>query len=115
MNTYFMEKSYVVAAILCTKYLHMRENFVTLEECSEISDLLQKEYNKKNQNVCITREIDNEYFKVSDGIIIINKEKNIDLKSVETRYKGYIPNIDILLTLWNEEFILNALRKIRMS
>ena len=53
MNTCFMEKSYVVAAILWTKYLKFRESFVTLEECNIVSRLLQKKYNEVDMNVCI--------------------------------------------------------------
>lgn len=110
MNTCFMEKSYVVAAILWTKYLKFRESFVTLEECNIVSRLLQKKYNEVDMNVCITNVIDSDYFKVEEGIITINKVKNIDLQSIQYRYQGYIFNIDILITLWDENFILRSLR-----
>ncbi len=110
MNTCFMEKSYVVAAILWTKYLNFRESFVTFEECNIVSHLLQKKYNEVDMNVCITNVIDSDYFKVEEGIITINKVKNIDLQSIQYRYQGYISNIDILITLWDENFILRSLR-----
>lgn len=61
-------------------------------------------------NVCITNVIDSDYFKVEEGIITINKVKNIDLQSIQYRYQGYISNIDILITLWDENFILRSLR-----
>lgn len=115
MSIYLMEKSYVIASIFKTKHLHFRESFVTLKECNVISVLLQKEYNNRNINVCITSDIDNNYFKVLNGIIVLNKDKNIDLQSIEQRYQGYIPNIDVLLNLWNHEFILKILKELRSN
>lgn len=115
MSIYLMEKSYVIASIFKTKHLHFRESFVTLKECNVISVLLQKEYNNRNINVCITNDIDNNYFKVLNGIIVLNKDKNIDLQSIEQRYQGYIPNIDVLLNLWNDEFILKILKELRSN
>ena len=115
MSIYLMEKSYVIASIFKTKHLHFRENFVTLKECNVISRLLQKEYNNRNINVCITNAIDNDYFKVFNGIIVLNKDKNIDLQSIEQRYQGYVSNFDILLELWNDEFILKNLEELRGS
>lgn len=108
-----MEKSYVVASIFKTKQLHFRENFVTLEECNVISKLLQKEYDNKNLKVCIIDAIDSDYFKILNGIIFLNKEKNIDLQDIEQRYQGYVPNIDFLLNLWNDKFILKIIRELR--
>lgn len=78
-----------------------------------ISSLLQREYNNRNINVCITNDIDNDYFKVLNGIAVLNKDKNIDLQNIEQRYQGYIPNIDILVNLWNDEFILKNLKELR--
>lgn len=113
MSTFFMEKSFVIAAVLKTKQLHFGQNFVLLEECNVISNLLQKEYNKKYLNVCITDTIDSEYFKVEEGVIFINKERGYDMESIETRYQGYCSNIDILVTLWNDRFILEELKAMR--
>lgn len=115
MSIYLMEKSYVIASIFKTKHLHFRENFVTLKECNVISRLLQKEYNNRNINVCITNAIDNDYFKVFNGIIVLNKDKKIDLQSIEQRYQGYVSNFDILLELWNDEFVLKNLKELRGS
>lgn len=113
MNTYFMEKSYVIATILKTKNLHFKENFVTSNEGNLITKLLQKEYNNRNLNVCITSTIDFDYFEVSDELIIPNKKRNIALQDIEQRYTGYVPNIDILLILWDEKFILENLKKLK--
>ena len=110
MGTCFMEKSYVVAAILHTKNKKKRENHVTIEEVNGVANVLQKEYNKKDLNVCITDVIDEEYFKRQEDIIVINKEKGLSLDSIRQRYQGYI-SYNILTVLWNEAFITEAICK----
>lgn len=110
MGTCFMEKSYVVAAILHTKNKKKRENHVTIEEVNGVANVLQKEYNKKDLNVCITDVIDEEYFKSQENIIVINKEKGLSLDSIRQRYQGYI-SYNILTVLWNEAFIIEAICK----
>lgn len=110
MGTCFMEKSYVVAAILHTKNKKKRENHVTIEEVNGVANVLQKEYNKKDLNVCITDVIDEEYFKSQENIIVINKEKGLSLDSIRQRYQGYI-SYKILTVLWNEAFITEAICK----
>ena len=110
MGTCFMEKSYVVAAILHTKNKKKRENHVTIEEVNGVANVLQKEYNKKDLNVCITDVIDEEYFKSQENIIVINKEKGLSLDSIRQRYQGYI-SYNILTVLWNEAFITEAICK----
>ena len=112
MATYFMEKSYVVAAILCIKNRKLKKEFVTIEEVNTISNLLQTKYNNKNLDVCITDTIDDEYFEVINDIIVINNKNGFTQQSIEQRYQGYITNIDILLTLWDEEFITESLKSI---
>lgn len=52
-------------------------------------------------------------FEVSDELIIPNKKRNIALQDIEQRYTGYVPNIDILLILWDEKFILENYKKIK--
>lgn len=115
MKTFFLEKSYVIASIFVTKQLYLRENFVTIEECNEISNILQKRYNEKNLNVCIIDNIDPEYFTITDGVITLNKNKNVDVQSIKQRYQGYIPNIDILLVLWDNKFILENIKMLKVS
>lgn len=115
MRTFFMEKSYIVAAILCTKDKKFRKGFVTIEEANCISALVQKEFNRKNLNVCIIDNIDKDYFEIIDGVIIINSHKNLDLNSIQQRYQGYVPNLNILLTLWDDTFITASLDKLSVA
>lgn len=112
MGTCFIEKSYVVAAILHTKNKKKRENHVTIEEVNGVANVLQKEYNKKDLNVCITDVIDEEYFKREEDIIVINKDKGLSLESIRQRYQGYIPN-NVLTVLWDEEIIIDAISKVK--
>lgn len=115
MKTVFMEKSYVVASILATKQRYLNQSFVTSEECNQISNILQKRYNEENLNVCIMDDIDLGYFNIVDGVITLNKSKNIDIESIKQRYQGYIPNINILLLVWDNKFILENLRILKAS
>lgn len=112
MRTFFMEKSYIVAAILCTKEKNFRKRFVTIEEANCIGDLVQREFNRKNLNVCIIDNIDKDYFEIIDGVIVINSHNNFDLNSIQQRYQGYVPNLNILLTLWDDIFITASLNKL---
>jgi len=114
MKTLFMEKSYVLASIFLTKHLHFREEFVTLEECNVISNALQQEFNKKDLDAIITDTIDNEYYKIVDDVIFINKKNGFDLESLMHRYQGYLlSRTRVVMTLWDDNFMLQQLKKMR--
>lgn len=109
-NNVFIEKSYVVASILSFKNKYMNKNFVTIDEVNYISDKLQKKINECNYNAVILDVIDREFFIVLD-IIKVNIFNGLSLTSVCNRYQGNL-DFDLLLLIWNEEFILECLTEL---
>ena len=63
-STIFIEKSYVIASIMQIKKEFLDEQFVTFAEANVIKRNLQNEFNNKSLNVCITDEIDPNYFSI---------------------------------------------------
>lgn len=111
IGTFFMEESYVTATIMKTKSKYLKEKFTTLKEINIIKNILQNEFNKKNLDVCITSQIDNEFFTIYDSVVFLNK--GVGIKDIENRYKGYCPNIDILSVIWDEKLIFDSILEIK--
>lgn len=107
-NIFYMEDSFVIASIMHTKNLHFSEKFVTYKELNYIRNKLQNRFNIKNENVLIINNIDRNYF-VTDEVILLNKENDIDMNRLVTRYQGYCYSINVLLLLWDDDFIYNEL------
>lgn len=112
-QTFFLQESYVIATIMKTKDKYLKEQFATFKEVNIIKSMLQNEFNKKNLDVCITSTIEREFFTIHDNVIFLNKERNVRIKDIEGRYKGYCPNIDILIVLWNEKLILDSILELK--
>ena len=68
VRTFFIEESYVIATIIKTKSKYLKEKFTTFKEINIIKSILQNEFNKKNLDVCITSQIDNEFFTIYDSV-----------------------------------------------
>lgn len=107
-NIFYMEDSFVIASIMYTKNLHFLEKFVTYKELNYIRNKLQNRFNIKNENVLIINNIDRNYF-VTDEVILLNKENDIDMNRLVTRYQEYCYSINVLLLLWDDDFIYNEL------
>lgn len=110
-NQIYIEKSYIAASILNFKSKYLREEFITLEELSYVSNQFQKKLNEQNSSAIILDRINNDYFDISD-VIKINRSNGLTLKSIITRYQGYL-DLDILLLIWNEETICDYLRELQ--
>lgn len=110
-GTYFMESSYVIASIMRSKRLHYIEEFVTFKEFNLVRDELQKEFNKKNISVCITNEIDRDYFNITGDVYVL--ANGVTLKKVENRYQGYCPSIEALNILWDDKKITKYVQRIK--
>lgn len=108
--TIFMEKSYIIASIMKTKNKFYKKSYVTKEECNALTQIFMREYSNNNLSVCITDEIDSDYFKVTNDIIILNDGRTI--ADIEERFQAYI-SIDHLMILWNDKFILEKLGEIK--
>ena len=110
-NTIFIEKSYIAASILNVKSKYLKQEFITFEELSYISEQFQKKLNEQKINAIILDRIDADYFDISN-VIKINKSKSLSLESIITRYQGYL-DLDILLLIWNEETIFDFLVELK--
>lgn len=108
-----MKESYVIATIIKTKDKYLKEQFTNFKEVNTIRNILQNEFNKNNLDVCIISGIERDFFTIYDNVIFLNKERNVRIKDIEERYKGYCPNIDIMLVLWNEELIFNSILEMK--
>lgn len=110
-NTIFIEKSYIAASILNVKSKYLKQEFITFEELSYISEQFQKKLNEQKINAIILDRIDADYFDISN-VVKINKSKSLSLESIITRYQGYL-DLDILLLIWNEETIFDFLVELK--
>lgn len=113
IGTCMLEKSFVIASIMCSKNKHLGETFVTTREGNIIQNKLIKEFNKKDMSVCITDKIDTRYFKVNDDVIVMNEDNGIDLQFIKDRYTEYISSLEIAKVLWDDIFIFNCVNEIK--
>lgn len=111
INTIFIENSYIAASILNVKSKYLKQEFITFEELSYISEQFQKKLNEQKINAIILDRIDTDYFDISN-VVKINKSKSLSLESIITRYQGYL-DLDILLLIWNEETIFDFLVELK--
>mgnify|MGYP002512415984 CR=1 FL=1 len=56
-----------------------------------------------------------DYFEITNDIIVINSTRGLDLQSIKQRYQGYISDMDILITLWDENFITESLNALNVA
>lgn len=109
-NVYTIEKSHVAATLLKTKSKYFGENFVTIDECNYLKDILIEEYKNQGLTVSIKDEIDDYYFKIYDNVIFLNKSQKISIDDIEDRYRLGVSHFEVLLVLWNEEFIYRSIK-----
>lgn len=105
MKTKFIEKSYIVAIMMAIKEKYFHEKYVKISECNRLKEILIKELEKKKVDAIIMDDnIDEEYFIVQDNIIFLNKENNINIDDIKSRYQGFLP-IEILNIIWNIDYL----------
>lgn len=109
METFFMEKSFVIAAILKTKNNHFLSEFVTVKEVDYIAKVLQNIFVHRGIDVCVIDEINSKHFTLYGDIYILNE--GITLSILEEFYKCSCPTVEILRTLWDDDLIYNSLKK----
>lgn len=107
-KTFFIEKDYVVATIMYFKEKHFGEKFVTLKELNYVTSEMQKVFNKKGINACITSSIGCDHFNTAGSVIL----KKVTIFFIEKFYKAYAP-LDILKVVWDHKFIAEKLYELK--
>jgi len=110
MNTFFIEKTYIITVVLKNKIKYFNENFITHQELNYISNCIQSEFNKKYIKAIIIDKIDGNLFLTND-VITLNKQSNVSLEGIEKNF--YCPRIDILSILFDEKYICDNLIQLR--
>ena len=105
MPEFYMESSFVIATLISMKNKYLNLPFVTYQELNYFKNLFQNKFIEEGQRVLITDEIDELFFK-TDDVILLNKENDITLDSIESRYQDYCPG-NLYHILWNDENIFN--------
>lgn len=108
-ETFLLVKDYVIASIMCFKNEKMGEKFVTKKELNFILEKMQKLFDEKDINACITSEICLDHYKVERDIICLN---HASINFIENFYKGFAP-IDILKVVWDYKYIAEKLYELK--
>lgn len=109
----FLETTYVVASLFSIKSRYLNENFVTKPELGYVKTLLQREYNNRNLNAIIIDGIDSEYFEDLGDIIILNKNNNVSLFTIENKAEFLI--YQYLLLSSTSPFLIESLLKFKQE
>lgn len=110
MKTIFMPKTYVIASLMKIKKKYFNESFVTFKELNIISNKIQTEFNEQNINAIITDNIDKEFYKLEE-VIVLN---NTSLEEIETA-SYYCSSDEVMSILWSENFICKQLIEIKQD
>lgn len=106
--TLFIEKSYVVAAMMKVNRKYFNENYVTKRDMNVLIWKIQKIFNDNNIDALFINKIDCNYFNELESIILLYDDNDFDM--IEDRYKSYLPN-KVLSIIWNEDFLLSNIKE----
>ena len=110
-KTFLLEKDFVIATIMCFKNEKFGEKFVTRKELNYITGEMQKLFNEKGINACITSSIGLDHYKIGRDTEIIYLNY-ISIKFIEEFYKTYAP-LDVLEVVWDHKFIAKKLYELK--
>ena len=108
MEICYIEKNYIIEAILKIKEKYFNERFVKVSELNEVCSILQNKFNENN--IIIVDNIDLLTYSIIDGVIFYQPKKDnalIDYTNVDI-----LPNI-VSSALKRESLILACLLKIK--
>lgn len=99
---YIVEKSYILASLICTKEKYFKERYVTLTECNQLTNSLRKRFEEIGVDVLIVDEIDSSFFNKISDLVILNRD--IELDDIRSRYLEKLP-LELISIIWDDEFI----------
>lgn len=107
-----VDKSYVIASIICVKDKFFSKRFVTSDEVNYVKKILLDRFNNKIGNkVYFNDNVDYEYFTFYDGLFLLNKDITIN-NLVEQL--ANLP-FEIFVVLYNEEYMGRLLMQYERS
>ena len=113
-----LDKGFIVTMLLTVKTNYFNESFVTLHECNTVIQELINKLDKSNSGIYITDDLDNEYFEIISDVIVINRNKDIDLNGIFERYLGCLPSnifYELNMIMCDEKFFYDSILDAKLS
>lgn len=102
----FIEKDYIIAAMLSFKHNNLNEEFVKISEVDNLIKELQIKLKELDEVIAIKNTINLELFNISNEIITLNKNQTFE--NIEFLYKEFLP-LKILTILNETNFITQSI------
>ena len=108
-----VDKSYIIASIICVKDKFFSKSFVTSEEVDYVKNILLDKFNNRvvPSKVYFNDNVDYEYFTFYDGLFLLNKNVTVNnLVEILTN----LP-FELFVVLYNEEYMGRLLMQYERS